>query len=62
MDSAGATHGFTLTNPLTHAKFTQIDDPSGVGGTVVNGLNDKNELVGFYVDAAGNTHGMVVTK
>jgi hypothetical protein len=28
---------------------------------VVNGLNNKNKLVGFYTDAAGNTHGMIVT-
>jgi hypothetical protein len=30
---------------------------------VVNGVNNKNQLVGFYTDSAGNTHGMlVITK
>ena len=33
----------------------------GPNGTVVNGLNNKNQLVGFYTDGAGNTHGMIVT-
>jgi hypothetical protein len=28
--------------------------------TVVNGLNDKGQLVGFFLDAAGNTDGMLV--
>jgi hypothetical protein len=28
--------------------------------TVVNGINDKGQLVGFYLDAAGNTDGMPV--
>ena len=39
-----------------------VDDPSGAGGTVVNGVNNMNQLVGFYTDAAGNTHGMIVTS
>jgi hypothetical protein len=38
-----------------------VDDPNGAGGTVVNGLNNRGQLVGFYTDAAGNTHGMIVT-
>ena len=38
-----------------------IDDPNGAMGTTVNGLNDRGQLVGFYTDAAGNTHGMLVT-
>jgi hypothetical protein len=25
-----------------------IDDPSGVGTTIVNGINDNGVLVGFY--------------
>ena len=58
-DSSNAMHGFTLTNPLTKAKFTSIDDPNGVGTTTVNGLNDAGDLVGFYVDGAGNTDGFL---
>lgn len=62
MDSSGATHGFLLTHPLTHAKFQSIDDPNGIGTTVINGLNDKGPMVGFYVDATGNTDGMLITR
>jgi hypothetical protein len=59
VDSASAMHGFTLTTPLTDAKFKSIDDPLGKGTTTINGLNDKGELVGFYVDGAGNTDGFL---
>jgi hypothetical protein len=27
---------------------------------VPNSTNDKGQIVGFYTDGAGNTHGMVV--
>jgi hypothetical protein len=61
-DASGNSHGFTLTSPLTNAKWMSIDDPNGVGGTFVNGLNDMGALVGFYVDAAGNTDGFLATR
>jgi len=38
-----------------------IDDPNGVGSTLVNGINAAGDLVGFYTDAAGNTDGMLAT-
>ena len=44
-DAAG-THGFTY-NRTTKA-WTPIDDPSGVGTTIVNGVNNAGWLVGFY--------------
>jgi hypothetical protein len=59
VDRANATHGFTLTDPLMNAKFQQIDDPNGIGNTVVNGVNSSGQLVGFYVDGAGNTDGFL---
>jgi hypothetical protein len=59
VDSASAMHGFTLTTPLTKAKFTSVDDPNGIGTTTINGLNDKGELVGFYVDGNGFTDGFL---
>ena len=40
---------------------SKLDDPNGVGGTVLNGLNNNHQAVGFYTDAAGNVHGMLVT-
>jgi hypothetical protein len=61
LDGGGVLHGFLVTTPLTHARWTSIDDPNGVGSTVVNGLNDRLDLVGFYTDPAGNTDGMLVT-
>jgi hypothetical protein len=45
--------------PSTGA-WTQVEDPDGVGGTFVNGINNKGQLVGFFIDAAGNYHGMLV--
>jgi hypothetical protein len=58
-DRHGAMHGFILSNPLTHAHWRKVDDPNGIGTTIVNGLNDMGEIVGFYVDSAGNTDGFL---
>jgi hypothetical protein len=61
-DGAGVLHGFTLKSPLGPvSRWQKIDDPNGVGSTVVNGLNNAGDLVGFYTDAAGNTDGMLAT-
>ena len=62
VDGAGVMHGFTLKSPLGPVSHWQsIDDPNGVGSTLVNGLNDNGDLVGFYTDSAGNTDGMLAT-
>jgi hypothetical protein len=55
VDAAGAMHGFVLSK----GQFQSIDDPFGLGTTLVNGINDFGALVGFYVDAAGNTDGFL---
>jgi hypothetical protein len=55
VDAAGAMHGFLLSK----GQFQSIDDPFGVGTTLVNGINDFGALVGFYMDAAGNTDGFL---
>ena len=57
-DGNNVNHGL-LYHPATGA-WQQIDDPNGAGGTVLNGLNNKGEAVGFYTDAAGNVNGMLV--
>jgi hypothetical protein len=44
-----------------HGVFQTIDDPLGVGTTIVNGINDKGQLVGFFVDAAGATEGFLAS-
>jgi probable HAF family extracellular repeat protein len=56
MDAAGNSHGFVWTSA---GGFKTIDDPKGIGTTLVNGINDKGVLVGFYVDSEGNTDGLV---
>ena len=30
-------------------------------GTIVNGINNKNQLAAFYADSAGNAFVMIVT-
>jgi hypothetical protein len=62
LDGSGTLHGFVLTSPMGPTSHWQsIDDPNGVGSTVVNGINGAGDLVGFYTDAAGNTDGMLAT-
>jgi hypothetical protein len=39
--------------------FTTVSDPHGIGTTLVNGVNNEGDLVGFYTDAAGNVDGML---
>jgi hypothetical protein len=64
VDAAGNTHGFVY--DIATGTYTTIDDPNegtvgGVTSTVVNGINDQGQLVGFYTDAAGNVDGMLAT-
>jgi hypothetical protein len=60
LDSKGVMHGFVLSDPLGPVSHWQkIDDPNGIGSTVVNGINSAGDLVGFYTDSAGNTDGML---
>ncbi len=54
-DESGS-HGFLFNN----GKFTAIDVP-GATATVVNGINDHRQIVGYYSDAAGVNHGFVAT-
>jgi hypothetical protein len=50
-------HG--LLYDLNNNTFQNIDDPFGLGTTTINGINDKEQLVGFYVNGADNTIGLV---
>jgi len=54
--SSAKTFGFTWRSG--HG-FTTVNDPHGVGSTIINGVNNEGDLVGFYTDAAGNTDGML---
>lgn len=44
-DSAGMIHGFIWTNGTFQGP---VDDPSGAGATMINGINDGAVIVGFY--------------
>ena len=60
LNGAGVQHGFVLSSPLgPRSHWQSIDDPNGIGSTVVNGINTAGDLAGFYTDTAGNTHGML---
>ena len=48
-------HGFTWTD--ARRLYHSFDDPQGMGTTTINGVNNAGDLVGFYVDATGNTDG-----
>jgi hypothetical protein len=56
--NANALEGFTWT---PQHGFTVINDPHGLESTTINGVNDRGQLVGFYVDANGNTDGFLAT-
>ena len=58
IDSMGVMHGFTYIGGV----FQTVDDPAGVAGsTVINGVNDLGQLVGFYADNSDNVIGFVAT-
>jgi hypothetical protein len=59
--NGGDDHGFVTNSKNGHTQ--QVDDPNqGPASTVVNGLNNKGQIVGFYTDAAGNTDGFLANK
>ena len=57
-DSSNNTHGFVYT--VSTKTFQSEDDPDGIGTTIVNGINDKGVLVGFFGTAPINS-GFVAT-
>jgi hypothetical protein len=58
-DSAGASHGFVYDSNTS--TYSSVDDPSGVGVTFVNGVNDKGMLVGFTMPTSTTASGFVAT-
>ncbi len=57
IDAAMVMHGFTYQG----GSWSTVDDPNGIGTTLINGINDLGQLVGFYVDNNDNTLGFVAT-
>ncbi len=49
-------HGFLDRNGI----FATLD-PTGSTATTINGISDSGTVVGFFVDATGNTIGVVGT-
>ncbi len=56
--TSATTHGFIWAPGFGYAT---VDDPAGAGTTTLNGINDHGRIVGFYVDANGNTDGLLAT-
>jgi len=52
-DASGNGHGFVY--EVSTQKWQSIDDPDGVGTTIVNGINDNGVLVGFFGTSPINT-------
>jgi len=52
-------HGIVCS--VTALTCQEVDDPLGIGTTVFNGVNDLGQIVGFYVDLADNTDGLLAT-
>jgi hypothetical protein len=62
LDTNGNQHGFLHSGIDWSTNWTTIDDPSGVSsfhnGTTPFGISGTN-IVGYYIDASGNTHGFL---
>ncbi len=59
-DSSGTIHGFVLDNLLgTPEWVAPVDDPNANGTTIVTGIQNHHDLVGYYVDGGGNTNGFL---
>jgi hypothetical protein len=56
----GVTHGLIFDTGT--GAFITLDDPNASDFTLFNGLNDNGQIVGFYSDAADNTHGLLLTR
>jgi hypothetical protein len=49
------TFGFTW----SQGRFHTVNDPNGIGSTVITGVNNAGDLVGFYTDSHANTNGLL---
>lgn len=61
-DGSGNWHGFAVTNLFapSNSSWQTIDDPDGNGtSTVISGIDDSNDLCGWYTGTDGVVHGFV---
>ncbi len=61
VDGSGLTHGFLLSNPIESQQWTQVDEPSAKGPTVLTSIEDHDYMVGWYIDSRKHTHGFLAT-
>jgi uncharacterized membrane protein len=58
-DNGDTIHAFLLDD----GEFTTIDPPGASGAvTIASGINDHRQIVGWYLDACGKTHGFLRDK
>jgi len=71
IDNSGGIVGMWYTDPRTthgfyrnpNGRYSAIDVPiAGPGGTVTIGINDADQIVGYYMDAAHHYHGFIQTR
>jgi len=59
--ATGVVHSFLL----SHGQYTTLDDPNaGTAanqGTFAEGINNRGQITGYYVDAEGATHGFLLS-
>lgn len=57
-DTSNNIHGFVWNN----GTYQSVDDPKGIGMTIINGINNAGTLVGFWGNTgAGISHGFIAT-
>ena len=61
-DRSNKVHGFLLFNPAappSQMVWQEIDEPKNLGVTVVSGINDGDDICGWYKGASSEYHGFV---
>jgi hypothetical protein len=53
------THGLVATRTGSGFSAYTIDEPNAQGLTVINGINSRGDICGWYTDKNGNYHGFV---
>jgi hypothetical protein len=61
-EDAGGIHGFLLDNPTSGGgarQWQSVDEPNAVGATVITGIDNHDDICGWYIDSAGHVNGFV---
>jgi hypothetical protein len=57
IDAKGVYHGFIYDTGM----FTPIDDPLCTSNTIVNGINNRGQIIGYYYNGSGQAVGFLAT-